>query len=117
MGAIQQPVWGMENGSQIHKKWYVLKVSLSGAAHDYWYFVSIMFCDGLYVTVVNCEHPVIDELVGVVGYDENDLPTEQGVTINLTCPPAMSITGQNSITCMENGVWEPEPTSILCKEG
>ena len=83
------------------------------------YFVVIKSYDGLYVTVTvaNCGHPMINEHVGVINYDENDLPTEQGTTINLTCPPAMSFTGQNSIICMENGVWEPDPTSILCKEG
>ena len=69
------------------------------------------------MTVADCGHPMINEHVGVVNYDENDLPIEQGTTINLTCPPAMSFTGQNSITCMENGVWEPDPTSILCKNG
>ena len=62
---------------------------------------------------------MINELVRAVNYDKSDLPTEQGTTINLICPPATSfmITGQNSITCMENGEWEPDPTSILCKEG
>ena len=119
MGPIQQAVWGMENGSQIHKKWHALKASLSDAQL---LMISgilcmvIMSCDGL-MTVANCGHPMINELIRVVGYDENDLPTEQGTTINLTCPSAISITGQHSITCMENGEWEPDPTSILCQKG
>lgn len=119
MAPNQQPVWGMENGSQTHKRWHVLKVSLSGTTQDYWYFV-VIICDGLIVLlyyVANCGHPMINNLVGVVDYDNDDLPTEQGTTINFICPPSMSLNGPNSITCMDNGEWEPDPSSIHCKKG
>jgi hypothetical protein len=120
MGAIQQPVWGMENGIQIREQWHALKVSLSGIAHDYLRFVVIKIIlsyNGMYIKVANCGHPMIDKLIGIVDYDDNNLPTEQGTTINFTCPPAMSFIGQNSITCLENGVWDPHPSSILCEKG
>ena len=57
---------------------------------------------------------MIDSLMGVVDYD---LPTKQGATINFTCPPNMSFNGPNSITCMDNGEWEPDPSSVHCKKG
>jgi hypothetical protein len=106
----------VENGSQVQKNWHALTdlVSLSSTAHAYWYFM-VISCDGLYVA--NCGHPTINDLIRIVDHDENDLSTEQGTTINFTCPPSMSFTGQNSITCMENGEWHPHPNTILCEKG
>ena len=85
-----------------------------------WYYTRLLafrghVCDGLYVA--NCGHPMINSLIGVVDYDNDDLPTEQGATINFTCPPNMSFNGTNSITCMDNGKWEPDPSNIHCKQG
>ena len=42
-------------------------------------------------------------------------PALQGSTMNFSCPTGLVLTGPNATTCMENGEWEPDPTSLKCE--
>ena len=64
----------------------------------------------------NCGYPKFNSLIQIVDYDD-ELPTEQGTIIHLTCPPHTIFSGPNFITCMENGQWEPDPSSVQCIKG
>ena len=42
-------------------------------------------------------------------------PAFEGVTVNFTCAPGMILTGPNSTTCTESGLWEPDPRDTQCR--
>ena len=46
-----------------------------------------------------------------MGYED---PALEGQTITITCPPGWILNGSNSSTCMENGIWEPDPGNAEC---
>ena len=52
----------------------------------------------------------IDDFLVVIGYTD---PAFEGDSVNLTCSVGV-ITGSTMITCMRNGEWEPDPTTVLC---
>ena len=43
----------------------------------------------------------------------NEIST--GTTITLSCPTGLALTGPNSLVCMGNGEWEPDPREAKCK--
>ena len=49
----------------------------------------------------------------IITADSN--PTLVGTNITFGCPPELVITGPTVTTCMENGVWEPDPREVHCK--
>ena len=54
------------------------------------------------------------ELILVLNYT-NPGPILEGNKINFTCMSGMELLGPNSITCMGNGEWEPNPREVECK--
>lgn len=38
----------------------------------------------------------------------------EGSTVSFSCPAGIVLIGPNSATCMENGVWEPDPSQLMC---
>lgn len=38
-----------------------------------------------------------------------------GSVATISCPPEMVLIGPNVTTCMENGYWELDPESTVCK--
>ena len=42
-------------------------------------------------------------------------PALEGVTVNFTCAPGRILTGPNSTTCTENGLWDPDPRDTQCR--
>ena len=58
---------------------------------------------------------MINSPVAVVGYGDNGAPANVGTTVNLICPPDLSLTGINSTTCTENEEWKPDP--MMCTKG
>ena len=60
---------------------------------------------------------MINSPVEVVDYRDNGLPADAGTTVNLTCPPNLSLIGPNSTSCIGNGEWEPDPSGVMCTKG
>ena len=63
-----------------------------------------------------CDYPLEERInssssVQVIGYSS---PALEGTFIMLQCPPEQTLVGQVSITCMENGEWEPDPRYAVC---
>ena len=52
------------------------------------------------------------ESIWILGYTNAVL---EGDKINFTCTSGMELVGPNSITCMANGEWEPNPKEVECK--
>ena len=69
--------------------------------------------DGFYIA--KCEHPMIDSVVNVGGYD--GLPADIGTMVNFTCPPDLSLIGPTSTTCNGSGQWTPDPSGMMCTQG
>ena len=42
-------------------------------------------------------------------------PATEGTKVNFTCPHGLELIGPNTSTCMENGVWVPDPMEVTCK--
>ena len=45
--------------------------------------------------------------------DDHGLPIE-GSTVRFSCPPGQVLMGPNSLICTGNGVWEPDPSGLIC---
>ena len=60
---------------------------------------------------------MMNSSVKVVDYGDNDLSADIGTIVDLTCPPDLSLVGPNSIACIENGEWEPDPSGVMCIKG
>ena len=43
-------------------------------------------------------------------------PALEGDTVNFTCPSGFEFTGPNFSTCLENGLWLPDPIVIQCSD-
>ena len=46
-----------------------------------------------------------------MGYNEISME----ITVTLSCPTGLALTGPNSSICMGNGEWEPHPREADCK--
>ena len=46
-----------------------------------------------------------------------DDPALEGTILTFDCPPGMQLIGSNitTVTCMENGEWEPDPRELIDK--
>ena len=63
---------------------------------------------------VGCDHPsaqLNDSHIIIMGYNEISM----GITVILSCPTGLVLTGPNSSRCMGNGEWEPNPREAECK--
>ena len=69
--------------------------------------------------IVACEHPLLNQSVGsslyILDYSE---PAVVGTTVSFNCSePGEVLTDPNTATCMEDGLWVPDPNQlqISCK--
>ena len=60
---------------------------------------------------VTCSHPNSSDTIMMIGYKD---PAMEGTTVIFYCPPQYILTGPNTITCMGNGEWEPDPREVEC---
>ena len=66
---------------------------------------------------VKCIYPLhqaamIEDSVRVV-VDRD--PALEGTNITFSCSSGLVLTGPNRTTCMDNGLWEPDPRKVSCK--
>jgi hypothetical protein len=61
--------------------------------------------------VAACDYP-LQEGNNDVNYSR---PALEGTSIIFNCPPGLEFAGSESVTCMENGEWEPNITCSRCK--
>ena len=65
---------------------------------------------------VRCATPISgvmmeDSLVRVAADKESDIFLE-GANVTFACPPGLVLTGPTIATCMENGEWEPNVSTL-----
>ena len=60
---------------------------------------------------------MINSPVVVVGYGDNGVLANIGTTVNLICPPGLSLIGENSTTCTGNEEWKPDPSVVMYTKG
>ena len=60
---------------------------------------------------------MINSPVVVVGYGDDGVPANVGITVNFICPPDLSLVGINSTTCTGNEEWKPDPSVVMCTKG
>ena len=68
--------------------------------------------------IAYCGHPEVlftarNESVPKVVNTENFIPVE-GSTATFSCPPGFELVGSDTVTCTENGIWEPDPSGLIC---
>ncbi len=71
---------------------------------------------------VNCtipDQPVNGTIVyltdsGVVGYNVLNETLVEGTVLTYECDNNLSLTGPNTITCTNAGVWSTDPREIMC---
>ena len=54
----------------------------------------------------------IDTSIRIIDYTE---PALRGTTVTLACPTGLRLNGSDTLTCMGNGEWEPDPRKVECK--
>ena len=72
--------------------------------------------------IANCGHPEmlfslrndceLWPVPKVVGTD--DLIPVEGTTVTFSCPSGFKLIGPHTSTCRENGIWEPDPSGLIC---
>ena len=72
----------------------------------------------------NCGHPLQhlfvnepnSESVIVEGYDiMSAWPIVEGTNVSFSCSPDFALSGPHASTCMENGLWIPNPRDVNCR--
>ena len=86
--------------------YYSTKVQVS---HNYAYYT-------LYVhfTTVNCSLPVDPSNGTIVDYERLNETVLEGTVLTYQCDNGLSLTGPNTITCTNAGVWSTDPEAIMC---
>ena len=64
---------------------------------------------------VRCDYPLNQVTNSFLRVMRFHYPAIVGVNTTLSCLSGMKLTGPNTLTCMETGRWEPDPTKIECK--
>ena len=65
-----------------------------------------------------CRIPLMENDSVILMCYAND-PALEGTILIFSCPPGMQLIGSNitiaTVTCMENGEWEPDPRELKLK--
>ena len=74
----------------------------------------------LMLYAANCGHPqqhlFEPNSVSVEGYDMMlDWPIMEGANVSFSCSPDFVLNGPHTSTCMENGLWIPNPSDVDCR--
>ena len=66
-----------------------------------------------YHNIGKCSDPLTLANDGVIvdGYED---PALEGKNITFNCPSGLMMIGPNSVTCMGNGEWKPDPREVKC---
>ena len=74
-------------------------------------FFDIMnFCSN----TVNCSLPKEPSNGTIVDYERLNEIVLEGAVLTYRCDNGLSLTGPNTITCTNAGVWSTEPETIMC---
>ncbi len=71
---------------------------------------------------VNCTVPAVPSNTtivpsvdgAIVGYERLNDTVLEGTVLTYQCDNGLSLTGPNTITCTNDGVWSTEPEAIMC---
>ena len=72
----------------------------------------------------NCGYPLEQkpshisesEMITDPGYDvPSDWPIIEGTNATYSCPREFALIGPGTSTCMENGLWAPNPRDVKCR--
>ena len=68
----------------------------------------------LFLFLAKCGRISIDrnDLLKITGYRD---PALTGTNVSFSCLPGSIFTGPNSSTCTKEGLWDPDPTQVVCK--
>ena len=53
-----------------------------------------------------------NELLTITGYRE---PALAGTYVSFGCSPGSILSGPNSSSCTEDGLWDPDPRGVVCQ--
>ena len=61
-----------------------------------------------------CGNPanLIDPSVTVIDFSD---PAIAGSNVSFSCDPGYVLYGPNTVTCIDDGQWEPDPRNLTCK--
>ncbi len=68
----------------------------------------------LHFTTVNCSLPVEPSNGTIVDYERLNDTVLEGTVLTYQCDNGLSLTGPNTITCTNAGVWSTDPEAIMC---
>ena len=64
-------------------------------------------------SAVTCENPLLNQSLNILDYEE---PAILGTTVSFTCSqPEEVLIGSNTVTCMDDGEWVPDPSQLKMK--
>ncbi len=66
------------------------------------------------IYIVHCSLPVEPSNGAIVDYEILNDTVLEGTVLTYQCDNGLLLTGPNTITCTNDGVWSPEPETILC---
>ncbi len=64
--------------------------------------------------IVNCTLPAEPCNGAIVDYEMLNETVVEGTVLTYQCDNGLSLTGPNTITCTNAGVWSTEPEAIMC---
>ena len=64
--------------------------------------------------IVNCALPTEPCNGAIVEYERLNKTVLEGTVLTYQCDNGLSLTGSNTITCTNTGVWSTEPEAIMC---
>ena len=70
--------------------------------------------DRPYIIIVNCSLPAEPCNGVIVNYEILNETVLEGTVLTYQCDSVLSLTGPNTITCTNAGVWSTEPDTIMC---
>ena len=75
----------------------------------------------LFLSLVNCGHPELlltaisnDSVPRIVSTQYHANQPVVGSTVTFDCPPGQQLIEPSSLTCMDNGEWEPDLSELMC---
>ncbi len=66
------------------------------------------------IYIVNCTVPAEPCNGGILDYERSNETVLEGTVLTYQCDNGFSLTGPNTITCTNAGVWSTKPEAIVC---
>ncbi len=82
--------------------------------HVNYNYAHVYFMAMAFLYIVHCSLP--PELCNgaIVGYGRLNKTVLEGTVLTYQCDNGRELTGPNTITCTNDGVWSTEPEAIMC---